>query len=186
MVNELAFSDTFSEWKDKINALIAEHISFGNITLGITGPFAYNRLTSTGLNVVIFGGRVRNGSIVETMVDTVVALPPNTTRVLAIYKIDDVAPVLRLYVPTELPERNVIPIAIFTTNGLTFTAYTDLRTEFVMASGSAASASSILKFDKNVDINTTVQSTKNALSIDPIVNDGITVTIEDGAVWVVL
>lgn len=186
MVNELSFSDTFAEWKDKINALIVDHNTVNDIARGVSGPFTYNRATSSGRVVAIYGGNVRNGSVVETIANASLTIPANSTRILAIYKVGDTAPTLQLYATDAVPEKNVIPVGIFTTNTNSLTAYTDLRTEFIMASGLATSANAVLQFDKNIEINTVIPVNKNALSIDPVVNDGITVTVSDGSVWVVL
>lgn len=192
MVSELVFSDTFAEWKTKINALVQDHNETAQYlddyvaNLAVTGPFTYNRTATTGLNIAIYGGNVRNGSVVEFLNDTTVAMPPNVTRVLAIYKVDNFAPVLQLYATNAVPEKNVLPIAIFTTNSTVLTAYTDLRTQFAMSSGSAGSASSVLQFDKNIELDVTIPATKNGLSIDPAVMPGVTVTVSPGATWVVL
>lgn len=186
MVNELSFSDTFAEWKDKINALVADHNELDDIANGVVGPFTYNRLASSGRVVLIYGGNVRNGSTVEFVPNATITIPSNVTRILAINKVGDAPATLQLYATDAVPEKGVIPVAIFTTNTNALTAYTDLRTEFIMASGTATSANSVLQFDKNIELNLTIPPTKNALSIDPIVNDGITVTVSDGSVWVVL
>lgn len=192
MVSELVFSDTFADWKTKINALVVDHNETAQnlddyiAALAITGPFTYNRADTSGLNISVYGGNVRNGSVVEFLPNTTVTMPPSSTRVLVIYKIDNFAPVLQLHATNAVPEKNVLPIAIFTTNATQLTAYTDLRTQFSMSSGSAGSASSVLQFDKIIDVDVSVPATKNALSIDPTVNPGVTVTIEAGAVWVVL
>lgn len=192
MVSELVFSDTFAEWKTKINALVVDHNSSTQefddyvANLAVTGPFTYNRTATSGLNISIYGGNVRNGSVVEFLPNTVVTMPASSTRVLVIYKIDNFAPVLQLYASNAVPEKNVLPIAIFTTNATQLTNYTDLRTQFSMSSGSAGSASGVLLFDRNIDLDVTVVATKNGLSIDPTVSPGVTVTVNTGAVWVVL
>lgn len=192
MVSELTFADTFADWKVKINALVADHNASTQefddyvANLAVTGAFTYNRAATTGLNISIYGGNVRNGSVVEFLPNTTVTMPPNSTRVLVIYKIDNFAPVLQLHAVNAVPEKNVLPIAIFTTNATILTNYTDLRTQFSMSSGSAGSASGVLQFDRNIDLSISVPPNKNALSIDPTVSPGVTVTIEPGAVWVVL
>lgn len=49
-----------------------------------------------------------------------------------------------------------------------------------------AAPKGIQLFDQTIDTNFTIPSTKNALSVGPItIADGVTVTIEDGASWVV-
>lgn len=192
MVSELVFSDTFAEWKTKINALVQAHTDTAQYLddyiaeLAITGPFTYNRADTSGLDISVYGGTVRNGSVVEFMTNTVVTMPPSATRVLVIYKIDNFAPVFQLHATNAVPEKNVLPIAIFTTNATQLTAYTDLRTQFSMSSGTAGSASGVLMFDRNIDLSVSVPAAKNALSIDPTISPGVTVTVESGAVWVVL
>ena len=186
MIEELAFSDTFSEWKDKINVLIADHNTLSDIGRDIVGPFTYNRITSTGRVVAIYGGNVRNGSVIETIADKSFTIPANSTRILAIYKPNETPAVLQMFATDALPEKNTIPIAIFTTNATDLTAYTDLRTQFILASSLASAANAVLQFDKIIDQNLTIPSAKNAMSIDPVINDGITVTVSDTSVWVVL
>jgi hypothetical protein len=40
---------------------------------------------------------------------------------------------------------------------------------------------------KSIDYNCTIPGTANAMSVGPIViNDGVTVTVADGAVWVII
>ncbi|MNN49390.1 hypothetical protein D3C81_1639120 [compost metagenome] len=157
-----------------------------DIALGITGPFTYNRVASTGRVVSIYGGNVRNGSTVEFVLNATLTIPANSTRILAITKVGDAPASLQLYATNAVPEKNVIPVAIFTTNATSLTAYTDLRTQFIMASGTASSANAVLQFDKIIDLNVTIPVNKHALSIDPTINDGVTVTVSDGSVWVVL
>ncbi|MNE06829.1 hypothetical protein D3C80_994290 [compost metagenome] len=186
MVNELVFSDTFAEWKDKINTLVAAHNDLDDIARGVTGAFTYNRLTSSGRVVAIFGGNVRNGSTVEFVANVSLTIPANSTRILAINKVGDAAATLQLYATNAVPEKSTIPVAIFTTNANSLTGYTDLRTEFIMASGTATSANAVLQFDKIIDQSMTIPAGRNALSVDPTIADGVTVTVGDGSVWVVL
>lgn len=194
MVEELVFSDTFSEWKDKINALVVDHLAtaqelddfVATSTAVSGGPFGYKPALSVGLSLAVNGGNVRNGSTVEFLADTTVTLPASSTRVLVIYKIAGEAPSLQLWATNAVPDKNIIPIGIFTTNTTAITAYTDLRTQFSMSSGSASAAGSILQFDSLIDVNITIPSTKNALSVNPTVANGITVTVSNGSTWVVL
>lgn len=192
MITELKLADTFNIWLDKINTLIEGHLSsvenFDNFVdkLGVVGSFTFDPVASTGLTLVVNGGSVRNGSLVETIAATTFTLPASSTRVLAIYKIDGGAPSLRLYAQADLPEKEIIPVGIFTTNATQVVIYTDLRTEFSMSSGGAASASSVLQFDKVIDRSLSIPAAKNGLSISPTVPTGITVTVEQGATWVVL
>jgi len=192
MIEELAFVDTFSDWKNKLNGLINSH-NTDSATLnelkesGDDGQaFTYNKKTSSGLVINVNGGRVRSGSVVETIADKAITLPANSVRVLAIYKIDGVAPSLVLYAQDALPEKYIIPVGIFTTNASAVTAYSDLRTRYSTASGTTSASSGVLQFDKLIDLNLTVPPEKNALSVSPTVAEGITVTVSEGSTWVVL
>ncbi|AND75044.1 hypothetical protein pf16_121 [Pseudomonas phage pf16] len=189
MINELTVADTFSEWMDKLNDLIDSHNNDSqavNEQLPYIRAFSYDTKLSSGLVVRINGGKVRSGSLVETIADQSITLPANSVRVLAIYKVQGVVPTLQLYATNAVPERYVIPIGIFTTNGTVVTAYTDLRTQFTTSAGDATAASGIMQFDKLIDTNIVVPSNKNALSISPTVAEGVTVEVSDGSIWVVL
>lgn len=192
MIKELGFLDTFSDWKDKLNDLINSHNTDSETlndlkSLGDEGQaFTYNKKTSSGLVVNVNGGRVRSGSVVETIADTPITLPANSVRVLAIYKVDGVAPSLVLYAQGNIPDKYIIPIGIFTTNASSVTAYSDLRTRYSTASGTTSASSGVLQFDKLIDLNMTIPPEKNALSVSPTVSDGVTVTVSEGSTWVVL
>lgn len=189
MIEELVFTDTFSDWKDKLNALIDSH-NADSQTLSDIGEegrsFTYNKKTSAGLVINVNGGRVRSGSVVETIADTAITLPANSVRVLAIYKVDNAAPSLVLYAQNALPDKYIIPVGIFTTDATKLTAYSDLRTRYTTASGTTSAASGVLQFDKLIDLNMTIPADKNALSISPTVAEGVTVTVSEGSIWVVL
>lgn len=189
MVNELTVTDTFSEWMEKLNELVDSHNSNSQaITeqMPYISAFSYNAKLSSGRVVRINEGKIRSGSSVETIAGQSLTLPANSTRVLAIYKVQGVAPTLQLYATNAVPERYVIPIGIFTTNGTTVTAYTDLRTQFTTSAGDVSASSGVLQFDKLIDTNILVPSNKNALSISPTVAEGATVEVSDGSIWVVL
>jgi hypothetical protein len=185
MATKLEFPDTFSQWKDKINALIDEFDQF--IIDEVTpGTFGYDSALTSGLNVTITSGKIRDGSVVETVASDVVTLLPSTTNIVVVYKRTGDVPVFQVYDIANIPEQYVLPIAQFTTDATSVTGYTDLRTEFNTASGSTSSASGVLIFDALIDRDTEVPTGKNALSVAPTVVDGVTVTVADGSEWVVL
>lgn len=189
MVNELTVADTFSEWMDKLNDLIDSHNNDSQVIeqqLPNILAFSYDKFHSSGLVVRINGGKVRSGSLVETITDTSILLPANSVRVLAIYKVQGVAPSLASYAQGSVPDRYIIPIGIVTTNGSVITAYTDLRTQFTTSAGDVSASSGILQFDKLIDVNVVIPSNKNALSISPTVSEGVTVEVTDSSTWVVL
>lgn len=53
-------------------------------------------------------------------------------------------------------------------------------------SGPSGSAKAILLFDKSISSDIIIESDNNALSVSPTVEDGVTVTVSEGSVWVVL
>lgn len=192
MVAELQLTDTFNIWRDKFNELVTAHVdsveNFDDLveSLGVVGAFTFDPTLSTGRTLVIKGGNVRNGSVVEAVANTTFTLPASSTRIIAILKVETNAPSLQMYTQANLPDKEVIPVGIFTTNATQVTTYTDLRTEFSMSSGSAGTASSVLQFDKIIERSLSIPATKNGLSVGPTVPTGITVTIEQGATWVIL
>lgn len=62
------------------------------------------------------------------------------------------------------------------------------RSEAVtMADGGTLENSGMLQFSNTIAQNVTISSNKNALSVGTVtIADGVTVTVEDGATWVVV
>lgn len=185
MAQTLLQNDTFSEWLTKINTLVSEYNAFFDSNV-IPGSFGYDITNTSGLSVAITGGRVRDGSEIETVADDVITLPASETTIIAIYKRSGDPAEILAYDVGNLPEQFVIPIAIFVTDTDSITSYSDLRTEFNTASGSSTSASGVLLFNKSIDRDITIDDTHNAISVDPTVESGITVTVNPNSVWVIL
>lgn len=192
MAEQLTLKDTFKDWQEKINAMAAEvndiQVEIDGIedTMAEPGSFGFNQPASSGLVVRIFGGKVRDGSLIETLADADITLAADSTNVVCIYKRTGNPAYMTVYTLDNLPEEFVIPVGKFVTSATAVTAYEDLRTQYNTASGSAGSAAGVLQFDKLIERDMEVPSNRNALSISPIVADGVTVTINDTSTWVVL
>lgn len=192
MAEQLVLKDTFSEWQTKINAMANEvnaiQLNIDDIEADMAepGPFGYNVAGTTGRNVSIFGGKLRDGSLIETLATATVTLAASAVSVVCIYKRTGTPASIVSYTLANLPNEYVIPLGKFTTNATAITAYEDLRTAYNTASGSAGSASVILQFDKLIERDMEVVATRNGLSISPEIANGVTVTVNASSTWVVL
>lgn len=194
MATLLDLQDTFSQWREKINDIVSEvntnSSTLSDIVAELESPTPFGVSGVSGLTVSMVGGRVRDGSVIETIADQNVTLLPSVTNVVAIYKKSGETAELRVYEISALPSSYVIPVYAFTTDGTDVLTASDLRTQFNTGAGgsggTAGAAGSILQFDKIIDTNVTIPADKNGLSIDPTISPGVTVTVEPGSVWVVL
>lgn len=182
----LEFQDTFSQWRDKINGMVGiiNQQSVDLESLLSNTPFSISSVVWLTANII--GGRVRDGSDIETLADQPLSLHPNETNIVVIYKKTNEPAELQVYRISELPAEFVIPIHAITTDSSTAVSAADLRTQYNTASGSAGSASGVLQFDKLIENDVVIPSNRNGLSIDPTVAPGVTVEVTEGSVWVVL
>lgn len=176
-VQQLQFTDTFSQWREKINALMSEFALSGS-------SFAYDPSQSAGLNAYIRSGQVRNNSAVETVDGSSITLPASTISVVAIVLLDEEFE-FGVFELDSLPSRGVIPLWLFETGLGTIIEVMDLRTQFIYTSPSDE-VGPIMLFDKVISADTVIPDDRNALSVSPTVEDGVTVTVEPGATWVVV
>lgn len=176
-VEQLQFTDTFSQWREKINALMSEFALSES-------SFAYDPSQSSGLNAYILGGQVRNNSRVETVGSAPITLPASTISVVAIVLIDEGFE-FGVFELDSLPFRGIIPLWLFETGPGTIIGSMDLRTQFIYTSPSE-DVGPIMLFDKVISNDTVIPGNRNALSVSPTVEDGVTVTVEPGATWVVV
>lgn len=183
MANQLTFADTFSDWKDKINVLVDE---FNQSEVVLDGDFDYKSSATVGLNVLIIGGKVRDGSEVSDVANTNLVLLPNKTNVIVINKTPTLPGTIGFFDIALLPNKGVIPIGYLVTNGTTVTSYTDLRTPFNTGAGGGGAGGGIMLLDANIIENFTVPTGQNAISVDPIISSGVTVTVEPGSKWVIV
>jgi hypothetical protein len=184
MALHLEFQDTFSTWRDKINDSI-DQVNTIETTLN-ESAFSYKSSLTSGRTVKFFGGKVRDGSVVETLADPTITLPASSTCYVVINKETGVTPTMSAYTEANLPVKNVIPIAKFTTSASAVTSFSDLRTQYNTASGTTSSSSGVLQFDKLIAKDVTVGTLQNALSISPVVDSGVTVTVSTDSIWVVV
>lgn len=185
MATQLTANERFADWLVKINALITEFNSFYSSSV-VPGSFGFNDPASTGLTAVITGGKIRDGSEIETVSGVSLTLPAASSTIVAINKRSGIPAQILMYDVSEVPEQYVIPIGLFVTDTNSITSYSDYRTEFNTASGSSSSASGVLLFNKIIDMDVTVGPDQNAISVDPTVNPGVTVTVDPDSVWVIL
>lgn len=181
----LVFTDTFSQWRDKINDLVdIVNTQGGQIDELESTPFGI--VSATGLTISLLGGRVRDGSDIETLPNQDLVMLPNETNIVVIYKKTNEPAALQVYAIADLPTEFVIPVQAIVTGASSVTSVSDLRTAFNTASGSAGSAAGILQFDKLIENDVVIPANRNGLSIDPTVDLGVTVEVTPGSVWVVL
>lgn len=176
-VELLQFTDTFSQWREKINALMSGFDLSGS-------SFTYDPSQSAGLNAYITNGQVRNNSRVETVESGTITLPASTISVVAIVLSEEEFE-FGVFELGSLPSRGVIPLWLFETEQGTIIGSMDLRTQFIYTSPSS-DVGPIMLFDKVISMDMVIPNNKNALSVSPTVEDGVTVTVEPGATWVVL
>lgn len=185
MASPILLTDTFKQWIEKFNELNEDFQDV--IVAGDTAGFSYDSTGSSGLGARILTGKVRDGSLVETLSTTIVPLNPTDIQVVVIYKKTGFAPEFQVFSEVDLPDRFVIPIALFQTNATDIVAYTDLRTQFIASAGSGGGASNgMIIMDRTIESDVTISAAQGAISVSPIVNPGVTVTVEPGGEWVVL
>jgi len=182
----LELKDTFGEWRVKINDLFTIINDASNQIDDLTSRTPFSIVSHAGLSVSILGGRVRDGSDIETLLDSSISLLASKTNIVAIYKIPRVPAELRVYDIALLPNEYVIPLYSVATSATVVTSVVDLRTSYNTASGSAGSASSILQFDKAIGADVLIPANRNGLSVGPEVNTGVVVEVSSGSTWVVL
>lgn len=175
-MRNLKIEDTFNNWRVKINEMLNG---------SIVGSFGYDDENSTNLNFIVKEGKLRLGSQVVNITESVAQLQPTQTNIVVLYTDPNINEV-RVYTEGAVPPSYVIPLFRVVTDVNTVTNIEDLRT-WVDLSGSANDADSgILTFNQNISFDREIPAGRNAVSVDPIVEDGVTVTVTDGSTWVVL
>lgn len=185
---KLLLKDSFKEWLAKIN------LAMGTIDNIIENPegssvFAYDSSFTQGRTVRFLGGKVRAGSLVADVPQATFALEANTVYIIAIeYKASGPTFTLKAYKSTEVPVEEVIPVGSITTNATAVSQYVDLRTQYSFRDRSqdAELNSDVMFFDKSITRDVVIPTNKNAVSVSPVVENGNTVVVSEGSVWVVL
>ncbi|MDX1532727.1 MAG: hypothetical protein R3230_00815 [Nitrosopumilaceae archaeon] len=175
MPEVLKNEDTFGVWKDKINDLVEGTVA---------GSFDQDIDNTSGLNFGVKEGKLRLGSTVVTIVASVVAIPASDVSIVAVYT-DPSINEIRVYDELAVPTSGVIPLFKVTTDGSSITDVEDLRT-WVDLSGTASESEGILTFNQDILFDKEIPDGKNALSIDPVIDSGVTVTVANGSTWVIL
>ena len=181
----LELKDTFNEWRTKINAMVNTINDSETKIDDIKNKSQFNLAGFSNLTVNMLGGRLRDGSMIEVIQPTSLAVFPQSLNIVCIYKKPNVPASLVVYKIADVPQQYIIPLFAVWANAA-ITTVDDLRTEYNTASGSSASATSVLFFDKFVEENITIPAGRNGLSVDPVVNQGITVTVAQGSTWVIV
>lgn len=181
----LEFSDTFAQWKEKINDLIGE---FNEYAVDL-GSFGLDLERSSGLNAYIIGGRVRSNQIVETLPSQNVALIPSTVQIIALRKERDQPANIQSFRESDLPRIGTIPLAVIETDASSIINAEDLRTSYLFAAGGgggADSESGVFLINRHITEDVTIPEGQNGFSIRPTVDEGATVTVTEGSEWLVL
>ena len=177
-----SLEDTFEHWLDKYNAFL--DIAGNEIN------FRYLDTETVGLVVKFGAGQIRNGSVVEDVAETTLTFPANSSIVAGVYKepddIIDIPSIITFYVLGEVPVDFFVPLFAFVTGPTGITTTKDLRTPFSYGTGGSSSDVSVMFFDQHITHDVTIPTLKNGLSVNPTVDEGVTVTVSDGSDWVVV
>lgn len=171
--------DSFEAWRNKYNALIDEPV----INL-------FPIETDTGsLDITVSGGNVRKAREHLVVADATLTLSATTADQYVVLQADTdfTAATIEVYEFANLPSENdfnIVPLYNIETDDNGVISVEDLRAVFNFGGG--GKTESILKFDKNITEDTTITSEFNALSVDPTVANGVTVTVDQDSVWVIL
>lgn len=179
MATTLLDSDSLRVWKNKLNGLIDQ------VNAGSASSFdGFNAsIDANPFKLDVTAGKVRHDKEIVTLAAVELTIAANTTVVVGIRKIPFQTMTIAQYALASVPESYFVPLYQVETNGSGITTITDLRTYYV--SDTATKAAAVLFFDADIKENLTVPTGKRALSIDPIIANGKTVTVQPGAVWVV-
>lgn len=176
MSKTLETNDTFNNWRTKINNLI---------TGTVAGSFDYDENSTTGLDFVVTEGRIRTGSESVNISGDTVTIPASQTSIVVLYT-DPNQTEFRVYEQGSVPQSFVIPLFEIVTNTSTITSITDLRTWADLSGSANDTDSGILTFSQLIEFDKVIPNGKNALSIDPTVDTGVTVTVNPDSTWVIL
>lgn len=167
--NKLSVNDSFKEWVDKINT-------------SLMSDFDLDYVASAGLTLVIKPGKFTEGPRIVNLPQTNVVVPANKTVLISI-NTDKDATGFVVYEPTDpLMPTTIIPLFLVTST-TEITELTDIRTWANVSGSSSGPSNGILVFDATITKNQTIAAGTNALSVEPTVANGVTVTVENGSVW---
>lgn len=197
MAEELKWSlqDTFNNWLIKYNQS-QDYLDELNANIEDLGfefreaEFTYVPATGDSLSVTIRSGRVRYSSEVQTVPDTTLTLLANKNYVVGLLRVEGMSSIQAFEV-TATPDEMFLPLYRFVTNASTIQSSFDLRTRFAYDVGTSGgdeeeNNGGVLQIDRFITKDIAVKVNKNAMSISPVVTEGVTVTVGEGSVWVVL
>lgn len=165
----LSVNDTFAKWVEKLN-------------IAMKGDFDIDYDTSSGLNLVVKKGVFTEGSRYVELPSTTLTLPANSELFVCILT-NESNPEITFYEVGDIaiPASEIVPIAIVTTT-TEITDVNDIRS-WASVSGGGTAAEGLLVMNATIVRDQTIPTGKNAISVEPTVADGVTVTVEDGCVW---
>ena len=165
----LSVNDTFAKWVEKLN-------------IAMKGDFDIDYDTSSGLDLVVKKGVFTEGSRYVELPLTTLTLPTNSELFVCVLTNEN-DPKVTFYIVGDvaIPASEIVPIAIVTTTS-EITSVNDIRT-WASVSGGGTAAEGLLVMNATIVRDQTVPAGKNAISVEPTVADGVTVTVSDGSVW---
>jgi hypothetical protein len=176
--------DSFETWMNKYNQFIE--------LTGTEINFRYLELLTVGRVVKFGAGQIRNGSQVEDISGVTLTLTPSSNTVVGVYKAKNedgttMPSVIAAYILGSVPNDFFVPIYAFTTNATKVLTVKDMRTPFSYGTGGGGGTDGpIMLFDQHITKNLTIPTLKNGLSVGPIVDEGVTVTVSDGSEWAIV
>lgn len=172
-VENLSVQDTFASWVDKINT-------------ALPGDFNIDYDLSDGLSLVVKSGTFTDGSRIQTLPQTTLVLPVSSSLLIAVVTVET-NPRFEVYIQGDIsiPSANIIPVALVTTNATEITVVNDVRT-WASVSGGGTSSEGVLLFNATIVRDQIIPVGKNALSVEPTIAEGVTVTVSEGSVWTVV
>lgn len=167
--NKLSIRDSFAQWVDKINT-------------SILSDFDLDYELSEGLNLVIKPGKFTDGSRIGSFNQTTLTLPADKDLLIALITVET-NPRFEYYEvgSIDIPSANIIPLFLVTTT-TEIAAVDDVRT-WANVAGGGTSDEGVLLFRSHIVRDQVVPIGKNAISVEPTIEDGVTVTVSEGSVW---
>lgn len=167
----LSVNDTFAKWVEKLN-------------IAMKGDFDIDYDTSSGLNLVVKQGVFTEGSRYVELPSTTLTLPTNSELFVCVLT-NEANPEITFYEVGDvaIPASEIVPIAVITTT-TEITNVKDIRSwASVSGSGGGTAAEGLLVMNATIVRDQKIPTGKNAISVEPAIADGVTVTVEDGCVW---
>jgi hypothetical protein len=91
-----------------------------------------------------------------------------------------------VYQDGSVPGSFIIPLFKVVTDVTSITSIEDLRTWADLSGSANDTDSGILTFSQLIEFDKNIPTGKNALSVNPMVDTGVTVTVNPDSTWVIL